>query len=47
MGVLAAGIVMGMLAATANAQTATSRSWSAPRTPWDNSALQGMWTNDR
>jgi hypothetical protein len=45
MGVLAAGIVVGTLAATANAQTATSRSWSAPRTPWGDSDLQGMWTN--
>jgi hypothetical protein len=45
MGVLAAGIVVGTLAATANAQTATSRSWRAPRTPWGDSDLQGMWTN--
>jgi hypothetical protein len=45
MGVLAAGIVLGTLAATANAQKATSRSWSAPRTPWGDSDLQGIWTN--
>jgi hypothetical protein len=45
MGVLAAGIVVGTLAATANAQTATSSSSSAPRTPWGDPDLQGMWTN--
>jgi hypothetical protein len=46
MGVLAAGIgVVAVLAATANAQTATSSSGSAPRTPWGDPDLQGMWTN--
>jgi hypothetical protein len=45
MGVLAAGIVVGTLAATAKAQTATSGSWSVPRTPWGDPDLQGMWTN--
>jgi hypothetical protein len=45
-GVLAAGIgVAGPLAATANAQKATSSSWSAPRTPWGHPDLQGTWTN--
>ena len=46
MGVVAAGIgVVGTLAATANAQTRTSSSMSAPRTPWGDPDLQGMWTN--
>jgi len=46
MRVLAAGIgIVGVFAATANAQTATSRSWSAPRTPWGDPDLQGTWTN--
>jgi hypothetical protein len=44
-GMLAAGIARGTLAATANAQTATSSSWSAPRTPWGDPDLEGMWTN--
>jgi hypothetical protein len=44
-GMLAAGIVGGSLAATANAQTATSSSWKAPRTPWGDPDLEGMWTN--
>ena len=44
--VLAAGIgIVGTFAATANAQTATSSSWSAPRTPWGDPDLQGTWTN--
>jgi hypothetical protein len=44
-GILAAGLVGGTLAATVNAQTATSRSWRAPRTPWGDPDLEGMWTN--
>ena len=44
-GMLAAGIVGGTLAASANAQTATSSSWRAPRTPWGDPDLEGMWTN--
>ena len=45
MSVLAAGIVVGALAATANAQTTTSSSVRAPRTPWGDPDLQGVWTN--
>ncbi len=44
-GVTAAGIVGGTLAATANAETATSSSWSAPRTAWGDPDLEGTWTN--
>jgi hypothetical protein len=45
-GILAAaiGLVAG-LAPAANAQTATVRARSAPRTPWGDPDLQGMWTN--
>jgi hypothetical protein len=46
MGVLAAEIgIVGTFVVPANAQTATSSSWSAPRTPWGDPDLQGMWTN--
>ena len=44
-GMLAAGIVGGTFGATVNAQTATSGPRSAPRTPWGDPDLQGMWTN--
>ena len=44
MGMLAAGIVVGTHA-TASAQTASSSSSRAPRTPWGDPDLQGMWTN--
>ena len=44
MGLLAAGIVVGTHA-TASAQTASSSSSRAPRTPWGDPDLQGMWTN--
>ena len=39
------GIFVGTLAATAKAQPATSSSWRAPRTPWGDPDLQGIWTN--
>jgi hypothetical protein len=44
-GMTAAGIVGRTLAATANAQTTTSSSWSAPRTAWGDPDLEGLWTN--
>ena len=43
--VLAAGIVLGTHGVTTSAQTATSSSWNAQRTPWGDPDLQGMWTN--
>lgn len=45
MGVLVVWVVVETLAATASAQTATSSARGAPRTPWGDPDLQGMWTN--
>ncbi len=42
---LAAGIVVGTLAATADAQEPVSSTWRAVRTAWGDPDLQGTWTN--
>jgi len=44
-GVLSAVGVVLTLAPAASAQTATSSARSAPRTPWGDPDLQGIWTN--
>ena len=42
---LAAGLVVGTLAATVAAQNPASSTWQALRTPWGDPDLQGTWTN--
>ena len=42
---LAAGLVVGTLAATADAQEPASSTWGAVRTAWGDPDLQGTWTN--